>query len=776
MRPPPPPRPFAREVRDVHLVGVGGTGMAPLALVLRQHGYRVSGEDDALAPAVRAVLEREGVVLTEAGDVPAACGLVVHSSAIAAGHPARVQAAARGLPVVRRGEMLAELVRDRRLVAVVGAHGKTTTTGMLVTVLRRAGVSGGWLLGGLFNGDGVPPGRLGSTDWVVAEIDESDGSIDGFAPEITVLVSLDWDHPDHYRRIEELEETFRGLVARTRAAVLFNPECALSVRAVAGARAEAFSFGPNGAYRGRLVRETATHLVLGLGGRFPALEAPVRARGAFNAHNATAALAAAHLMGAPLTADLLAEYPGVRRRQTVLHATERLTILEDYAHHPAEIRALLTSLRERKTGRLVVVFQPHRFSRTAQFKAEFAAALALADQLFLLDVYPAGEAPVAGGTTADIYAEIKKSGAPLPVTYLPGRDGIVLGVLRAALQPGDWLAFVGAGDIDHLAHSLVERLEADSARAAFWDRWADALRPRLSAATRLTREEPLAPRTTMRIGGGARCFAEPADEADLQVLLRAAAADRLPVFTLGRGSNLIVPDEGVEGLVIGLGQGAWQACELRPDGRIWAGAGLRLKNLCGFARQSGLSGFEFLEGIPGSVGGALRMNAGAMGGWIFDLVEEIQLMTLAGEARTLAKTGLHVAYRECRDLVDAIALGALFRPASRAEGGAIGRQLDVYRRKRHETQPREPSAGCVFKNPPGTSAGKLIDELGLKGERVGDAEVSPVHANFIVNRGQATSADVIALMRRVRERVKQARAITLEPEVLLYGKEWQDVL
>jgi len=231
-----------------------------------------------------------------------------------------------------------------------------------------------------------------------------------------------------------------------------------------------------------------------------------------------------------------------------------------------------------------------------------------------------------------------------------------------------------------------------------------------------------------------------------------------------------VPDEGVEGLVIGLGQGPWQACELRPDGRIWAGAGLRLKNLCGFARGSGLSGFEFLEGIPGSVGGALRMNAGAMGGWIFDLVEEIQLMTLAGEARTIAKAGLHVAYRECRDLVDAIALGALFRPASRAEGEAIGRQLDVYRRKRHETQPREPSAGCVFKNPPGTSAGKLIDELGLKGERVGDAEVSPVHANFIVNRGQATSADVIALMRRV------ARAITLEPEVLLYGKEWKDVL
>ena len=135
-----------------------------------------------------------------------------------------------------------------------------------------------------------------------------------------------------------------------------------------------------------------------------------------------------------------------------------------------------------------------------------------------------------------------------------------------------------------------------------------------------------------------------------------------------------------------------------------------------------------------------------------------------------------MAYRECRDLLEAVALGALLKPASPAEGEAISRQIDVYRRKRHETQPREPSAGCVFKNPPGTSAGKLIDELGLKGERVGDAEVSPVHANFIINRGQATSADIITLMRLVRERVRQARAISLEPEVLLYGKDWRDVL
>jgi UDP-N-acetylmuramate--L-alanine ligase/UDP-N-acetylenolpyruvoylglucosamine reductase len=772
----PLPRLFDRDVRALHLVGVGGTGMAPLALYLRQTGFAVTGEDDALPPAVRAWLEPAGVTVTGTGGVPEACDLVVLSSAIPAGHPARVRAAARGLPLVRRGEILAEVLRGNRLVAVVGAHGKTTTTGMLITALRRAGFPCGWLLGGLFNDDTVPPGHRGSGEWVVAEIDESDGTIDGFSPEITVLVSLDWDHPDYYGRVEQLEETFRRLVARTRRAVVFDPACALSARAVAGAKAGTFTFGANGHYRSRLVREGESHLVLQLDAGFPSLEVPVRARGAFNAHNATAALAAAHLMGARLAADLLADYPGVRRRQGVLHATDRLTLIEDYAHHPAEIRALLTSLRQRKTGRLVVVFQPHRFSRTAQFKAEFAAALSLADQLFLLDVYPAGEAPVTGGTTADLYAEIKKAGRSGSVTHLAGRDGGFPGVLRAALQAGDWLVFVGAGDIDRLAHELAARLEEDSARSRCWDRFVVEVQPRLSAGTRLVREEPLAPRTTMRTGGSARCYSEPASVADLQTLLREAGAHGLRVYFLGRGSNLIVPDEGVDGLVVCLAHPAWQTCELRPDGRLWAGAGLRLKSLCGYASRAGLAGFEYLEGIPGSVGGALRMNAGAMGGWMFDLVEEVQLMTLTGEVRTLPKAGLRVAYRECRDLLEAVALGALLKPASPAEAEAIGRQIDVYRRKRHETQPREPSAGCVFKNPPGTSAGKLIDELGLKGERVGDAEVSPVHANFIINRGQATSADIITLMRLVRERVRQARAISLEPEVLLYGKDWRDVL
>jgi UDP-N-acetylenolpyruvoylglucosamine reductase len=245
---------------------------------------------------------------------------------------------------------------------------------------------------------------------------------------------------------------------------------------------------------------------------------------------------------------------------------------------------------------------------------------------------------------------------------------------------------------------------------------------------------------------------------------------------LGRGSNLIVPDEGVDGMVVSLGQKSWSGFEALADGRIRVGAGLRLKNLCGLAAAAGLSGFEFLEGIPGNVGGALRMNAGAMGGWIFDVVDEVTLMAPDGEVATMPRSAMSVDYRYCGELRGSIALGAVLHPMSKSDAVTVGRQIDDYRQKRRKSQPREASAGCIFKNPPGASAGRLIEESGLKGARVGGAEVSRVHANFVINRGSATSADVLELVRRVRAGVRQAKGVDLEPEVLLYGREWRDVL
>jgi UDP-N-acetylmuramate--alanine ligase len=799
MRRDPLPLLFGREVAAVHCVGVGGMGLGPLAIYLARLGFAVSGEDDAMTEPMRAQLGRAGVTLTAAGAVPADCGLVAFSSAIAPEHPAVAAARARGLPLVRRGELLAEVTRGKRLVAVCGSHGKTTTTAMLITALRAANFPAGWVLGGLFADDAIPPACAGSSEWVVTEVDESDGTIAQFSPEITLAVNLDWDHPDHYHRLADLEAEFAALFARTHGAALVSDACALSAR-VAGrlTSTTCLTFGRTGDFRGELVGGSAGRLTLRLGGKFTDMNAVVAARGEFNAVNATAALAAARLMGADITSRVLANFSGVRRRQGVLRDDGALTVIEDYAHHPAEIRALLGSLRPvagsvglsplggqparsgadagRAEGRLLVAFQPHRFSRTAQFKAEFAAALALADAVCLLDVYGAGEAPLAGGTAADLYAELRRAAPALPVTYLPGDADGTLAALTRGRRDGDLVAFVGAGDIDQAARRWLATLAAEEKIAAGWDAHAAALRSAVPATTSIRREEPLAKKTTLGVGGAARLYADPADENGLVALVRAARGRGLTILPLGRGSNLIVPDGGVDALVISLRQPVWEIFEPRGDGRVWVGAGLRLKNLCGRAAQAGLARFEFLEGIPGNVGGALRMNAGAMGGWMFDVVEAVRVLTFDGTIHDLKRDEMHVDYRHCAELHGAIALGALLRPKASGASADIARQVDAYRDKRQKSQPREASAGCVFKNPPGDFAGRLIEASGLKNASEGGAAVSETHANFIVNRGGATAADVIALVRHVRAEVGRQHGVRLEPEAILFGGNWEDVL
>lgn len=778
---------FGASPRALHCVGIGGMGLGPLAIYASELGFTVSGADDQLTEAMRLWLDRAGITLTAPDALPGDTELVVISSAIPATHPALVAARARRLPVVRRGEFLAELARSRRLVAVCGSHGKTTTTAMLVTVLRAAGLAPGYVGGGLFADAATPPASAGEGDLLVAEIDESDGTIGRFAPHLTVLVNLDWDHPDHYRTSADLEAAFAALLARTTGSVLVNAACPLSTRAAAGLH-NVSTFGlPPATYPLSAHRPAGpTRLDLTLGGDFPAAFAsapvPVRAFGDFNALNATAALASAHLLGARVPTDALATYPGVRRRQAVLAVGAGFTVIEDYAHHPAEIAALLGGLRLRlpAAGRLRVVFQPHRHSRTAQFLAGFASALSAADALYLLDVYSAGEAPVRGGETTDLADAVRAAAPSLPLSHLPGGHARVFTRLSTDLQPGDLVAIVGAGDLDTSARAWL----ASFNYPAWWDKVAATLAPRVSTETKLAREVSLADKTTLRVGGAARLYAEPAHDADLVALVRAAHALGLRLLPLGRGSNLLVPDSGVDALVVSLRHPFWESFTPLPPapdgtaGRVHVRAGLRLKNLCGLAAKSGLVGFEFLEGIPGNIGGALRMNAGAMGGWMFDVVESVELVTLAGERLTLPKAAMHVDYRHCAELDNAIALAATLRAPSSGTGNSaeISQQIDAYRDKRRKTQPREPSAGCIFKNPPGDSAGRLIDATGLKGARQGDAEVSPTHANFIVNHDQARAADVIALVRRVRAEVEKAQGIRLEPEVLLYGQDWKDIL
>ena len=357
----------------IHFVGIGGMGMAPLAMILAESGFVLSGEDAGLTSEVARWLDARGIVISSGARLDDEVETVVYSSAVSFDHPGLVEARRRGLRHHRRGEALAAYAGNRRLIAVAGSHGKTTTCAMLVTVLRSSGLDIGYVLGGLFADESVPPASRGSSDWLVAELDESDGTIGLFSPEITLCVNLDLDHCDRYAELGDLEEVFRALATRTDGVFVYNRFCPVSHR-LFGERSggRAISFGPGGDFDLLGSIEGGEGRVLSLGGRFGQMTARVRARGGFNSLNACGALAIAGHLGRAPDSDLLARYPGVSRRQSVLVEGPYLTVMEDYAHHPTEIGALIEAVRPLVAKRLVVIFQPHRYSRTARLKAEFA--------------------------------------------------------------------------------------------------------------------------------------------------------------------------------------------------------------------------------------------------------------------------------------------------------------------------------------------------------------------------------------------------------------------
>jgi UDP-N-acetylenolpyruvoylglucosamine reductase len=298
---------------------------------------------------------------------------------------------------------------------------------------------------------------------------------------------------------------------------------------------------------------------------------------------------------------------------------------------------------------------------------------------------------------------------------------------------------------------------------------ADELARGVSEATLIRRDEPLARRTTLRVGGPAEIYVEPASETDLAAVLKFCAVHDVNFFVLGRGSNLLVRDGGIRGVVISLRQPVFNAIEI-AGGQLRCGAGAKLKQVAVEAKRAGLTGVEFLEGIPGSVGGALRMNAGAMGAATFDAIETIRVMDYTGTVRELAAAGVRVEYRCCALLKDHIALGAVFKCRT-ALCEEVKQRMDVYSKQRWTSQPAAPSAGCCFKNPPTIPAGRLIDELGLKGLRVGGAMVSLEHGNFIVNDGSATARDVLELIVLLKARAKSERGIELHTEVEIVGED-----
>ena len=433
--------------RTLHFVGVGGAGMSGLALVGRSLGAAVSGSDRAAGSPVLDRLRAAGVAVHAGGhaaeNVPAGAEVVV-STAIPADNPERAAARAAGLRELHRADLLAELTCLKPTIAVSGTHGKTTTSSMLVHALRGAGHDPAYLVGGDVRSTGTNA-AWGAGEWLVVEADESDRSLLKLSSRIAVLTNAELDHHETYATLRDVHETFGAFLRGAERAVVWDrPELV----ALAGDRP--------------VVPFDAAGVELLPGGSrfdFAGLRVQLRVPGVHNALNAAAALTACALAGADpaAAAAALADFAGAGRRFERLGTTASgAVVVDDYAHHPTEVRATLAAARTLAPRRVVAVFQPHLYSRTQRQAAQFGAALAAADAVVVLDVYPARERPedfpgVSGLRVARAAAD---AAGGRPVAWLPD-FAAAEAFLRAELREGDLCLTLGAGDVDGLGRALL---------------------------------------------------------------------------------------------------------------------------------------------------------------------------------------------------------------------------------------------------------------------------------------------------------------------------------
>jgi UDP-N-acetylmuramate--alanine ligase len=461
-----------RDIGPVHFVGIGGIGMSGIAEVLVNLGHTVQGSDQADSANVKRLRDKGvKIAIGHAAENLAGGRVVVVSSAIKSDNPELVAARARRLPVVRRAEMLAELMRLKSCIAIAGTHGKTTTTSMVAALLDAGGFDPTVINGGIINAYGTNA-RLGAGEWMVVEADESDGTFLKLPADIAIVTNVDPEHLDHFKTFDAVQDAFRAFIENVPFygfSVLCSdhPTVQSLIGRIEDHRIITYGENPQADVRlvdvshaggtslfGIVMRERAGHALHEI--KNVALPMP----GRHNALNATAAVAVAHELGIgdDVIRTALGKFGGVRRRFTRTGTWNGVTIIDDYGHHPVEIAAVLRAARESTRGQVIAVVQPHRFTRLAALFEQFCTCFNDADAVIVADVYPAGEAPIPG-IDRDALVQGLRTHGHRQVIALDGPE-MLAPLIAGMARPGDYVVCLGAGSITQWAYALPGELAA----------------------------------------------------------------------------------------------------------------------------------------------------------------------------------------------------------------------------------------------------------------------------------------------------------------------------
>ncbi|CAN5817442.1 hypothetical protein BH24CHL3_BH24CHL3_05980 [soil metagenome] len=780
----------------VHFIGIGGISMSGLARMLKGMGYTVTGSDSIESSAVLA-LRSDGIPVAIGHDDPGCASRAdVVVSTRRAEIPAEIEldaAITNGAIVVKRGQLLGMIANPLRSIAVAGTHGKSTTSGMLAAGLLTLGHDPGFAVGATMPGN-LANTAAGAGEYMVVEADEFDRSFLWLRSDISIVTSVSFDHPDIYDDQHDYDRAFVAFARNTK------PGGTLVIAADdAGCRRVRESLGDEASLSFAIVTfgetddadwKVATSAA-SLTFRGPDSEprnARLSAPGMHNARNALAAVAALNALGvAPGDAISAVEpFLGVGRRFEHKGVVNGIDVVDDYAHHPDEITAIIAAARLRYPGRrIVVVHQPHTYSRTRALLNEFVSSLDEADEVVLLSIYPSGETDTMGISSGTLLALLTT-----PVVAATSPDDAARKTVGLA-RSGDVILTLGAGDITETGEHILKLLERAEEPAIA----PNVSRPRPARPAIATIEIPEAPHlkvmvdasmsmfTTMRLGGAADFLVRAPTTEDAIAALRWAMREGLPTTVIGGGSNLLVADDGIRGLVIVVripgerADGLLDVQDLDDRVLVTVGAQAPLSWVGRYCAEHGWEGMDWGVGLPGQIGGATVNNAGAHGTELKDHLVGVDILEENGDIEWMPASWLNPSYRMTR-------IKGAVRPRSwivvrsvfelpkgdRIELTALADDHAAFRKR---TQPTGACSGSTFANPEGDFAGRLLEAADLKGYKLGAMQLSPKHANWIVNTGGGAAHDAWELIQYARETVMNRFGVDLQPEIERVGDSWK---
>ena len=761
--------------QHIHLVGIGGAGLSAIATLLLEKGHIVSGSDICESESLANLRDMGAVVYIghEASNVRDA-DLVLASSAIDADNPELLEAREKNIQMIKRQDLIGDLMADKIGCAVAGSHGKTTTTALISFCLLECGLDPTFIVGGTLKNNRMNA-RYGRGEPFVVEADEYAKMFLGLRPQVSIINSMDFDHPDCYDDQLELENTYWEFVKLIPfdGQLIVNQDDERAKRIGDKARELGISVVTYAIHNDADWRAKNIQIKNGIGCRFLLVNnddqicqnIDTQLVGDHNVMNILASIAAIDFYGIDLqqVIDPLRRFAGVKRRFEIKGVEEGVVVVDDYAHHPTAIRSTLKAARMQFPDRkLWVVFQPHTYSRVNEFKLEIADSFEEADQVIITDIYGSRETNDSLTSSLQIVELMHHPN----VTHMSSYDEIVK-YLLSELVSGDIVITLNAGDGYMVGDQLLSML---SDKSNFSDRHFGLLS---NIGKTLKSNEIMSKYTSSRIGGVADFFVQVNTIDDLVEVVSYCWQSDIPVLVLGSGSNVLFSDSGFRGLVVH--NMAKQIVFDESDSSIVVrvSSGTMLAALARTCINRGYGGLEWAVSVPGTVGGALFGNAGAHGA---DMSDNIVLADILQRGKgiktwTIDDLGLDYRFSKLQEIdEDFVILEAQFE-LERVAVDILRLRANEFVAHRKNTQPPGATIGSMFKNPPGNHAGRLIEDAGLKGFRIGQAEISKVHANFFVNLGEATAMDVFGLIEHADNVVEEKFGVKLDLEIKLIG-EW----